>query len=154
MVIINILSTLMTCNENPQQEISFLKKQHKKWSNIMISSYNLRHNFFYAFGGFPYHQGISWPSQAKNLPLSDPFALLMMPSNFWTENSLVKSLPSGTFLWNGLDKSVSTVPGCSRMHIIGSFLRANSTDTVLVTARFMKRILWSEHHFHHFKNLN
>ena len=81
------------------------------------------------------HQGISWPSQAKNLPLSWLFALWMMPKSFWTENSLVNSLPSGTFLWNGLERSVSTVPGCNKMHIIGSFFRANSTDTVFVTAR-------------------
>ena len=80
------------------------------------------------------HQGISWPSQAKNLPLSCLFALLMMLTSFWTENSLVNSLPSETFLWNGLERSVSTVPGCNKMHIIGSFFLANSTDTVFVTA--------------------
>ena len=87
------------------------------------------------------HQGISWPSQAKNLPLSWLFALLMMPKSFWTENSLVNSLPSGTFLWNGLERSVSTVPGCNKMPIIGSFFRANSTDTVFVTAS----ISWKEY---------
>lgn len=87
------------------------------------------------------HQGISWPSQAKNLPLSCFFALLMMPKSFWTENSLVNSLPSGTFLWNGLERSVSTVPGCNKMHIIGSFFRANSTDTVFDTAS----ISWKEY---------
>ena len=87
------------------------------------------------------HQGISWPSQAKNLPLSCLFALLMMLKSFWTENFLVNSLPSGMFLWNGLERSVSTVPGCNKMHMIGSFFRANSTDTVFVTAS----ISWKEH---------
>lgn len=81
------------------------------------------------------YQGISWPSHAKNLPLSWLFTLLMMFNSFCTENSLVKSLPSGTFLWNGRERSVSTVPGCNRIHIAGSFFRPNSTDTVFVTAK-------------------
>lgn len=81
------------------------------------------------------YQGISCPSQAKNLPLSWIFTLLMMLSSFWTENSLVKSLSGGTFLWNGLERSVSTVPGCSKMHTIGSFFLANSRETVFDTVR-------------------
>lgn len=79
------------------------------------------------------YQGISWPSQAKNLPLSWIFTLLIMLSSFWTENSLVKSFSGGTFLWNGLERSVSTVPGCSKMHTIGSFFLANSRETVFDT---------------------
>lgn len=80
------------------------------------------------------HQGIGWPSQAKNLPLSVRFALSMMLRSFCTENSLVKSLSLAMFFWNAFERSVSTVPGCSKRHIIGSFLRANSTDTFFVTA--------------------
>ena len=79
------------------------------------------------------HQGISWPSHAKNLPLSLFLTLSMMERSFCTENSLVKSLSLGTFLWNGRERSVSTVPGCSRMQAMLSFL-PNSTDTVFVTA--------------------
>lgn len=81
------------------------------------------------------HQGISWPSHAKNLPLSLSFTLLIMLSSFPTENSLVKSLLSGTFLWNGLDRSVSTVPGCSKMQATGSFFLASSTAIVFVTTQ-------------------
>lgn len=88
-------------------------------------------------GGTNYH-GISWPSQAKNFPLSLLLELSMMLKSFCTENSFVKSLPSGTFLWNGRERSVSTVPGCNRMQIIGSFFRANSTDMVFVTAHMWK----------------
>ena len=80
------------------------------------------------------HQGISLPSQAKNLPLSWLLLLSMMPKSLCTENSLVKSFSFGTFFWNGFERSVSTVPGCNKMHITGSFFRANSTDTHLVTA--------------------
>jgi hypothetical protein len=58
----------------------------------------------------------------------------MKLKSFCNANSLVKSLPSGTFLWNGIKRSVSTVPGCRRMPIIGSFFHANSTDTVFVAA--------------------
>ena len=58
----------------------------------------------------------------------------MKLKSFCNANSLMKSLPSGTFLWNGLERSVSTVPGCRRMPIIGSFFHANSTDTVFVAA--------------------
>ena len=61
------------------------------------------------------HQGISWPSHAKNLPLSLFLTLSMMERSFCTENSLVKSLSLGTFLWKGRERSVSTVPGCSRI---------------------------------------
>lgn len=81
------------------------------------------------------YQGISWPSQAKNLPLSWLFTLLMMFSSFWTENSLLKSLSLGTFLWNGLERSVSTVPGCNKMHTMGSFFLANSNETVFDTVQ-------------------
>jgi len=81
------------------------------------------------------YQGISWPSQAKNLPLSWLFTLLMMLRSFWTENSLLKILSGGIFLWKGLERSVSTVPGCSKMHVIGSFFLANSTETVFDTVR-------------------
>ena len=79
------------------------------------------------------HQGISWPSHAKNLPLSLFLTLSMMERSFCTENSLVKSLSLGTFLWKGRERSLSTVPGCSRMQVMLSFL-PNSTDTVFVTA--------------------
>jgi hypothetical protein len=34
--------------------------------------------------------------------------------------------------WKGLDRSVLTVPGCSRIHVTGCFLRENSTATHLV----------------------
>lgn len=79
------------------------------------------------------YQGISWPSQAKNLPLSLLFTLLMMLNIFSTEYCLVKSLSFGTFFWNGLERSVSTVPGCNNIHMIGSFFLANSTETVFDT---------------------
>lgn len=85
------------------------------------------------------YQGISWPSQAKNLPLSLIFALSTMLRSFFTENSVVKSLPSGTFLWKGLERAVSTVPGCNKMQMIGSFFRASSTDIVLVTVNNIEK---------------
>lgn len=83
------------------------------------------------------HQGISCPSQAKNFPLSLMLTLLMIPRSFSTEYSRVKSFPSGTLRWNGLERSVFTVPGWSRMQTMGSFFLPNSTDAVFVTARTM-----------------
>jgi hypothetical protein len=47
---------------------------------------------------------------------------------------LVKSFSLGIFFWNGLVRSVSTVPGCNRMFIIGSFFLANSNEIVFDTA--------------------
>lgn len=96
------------------------------------------------------YQGISCPSQAKNLPLSWILTLLMMLSSFWTENSLVKSLSGGTFLWNGLERSVSTVPGCSKMHTTGSFLLANSREAVFDTVRISRKKIANS--LYNFKN--
>ena len=83
------------------------------------------------------HQGISCPSQAKNFPLSLMLTLLMIPRSFPTEYSRVKSFPSGTLRWNGLERSVFTVPGWSSIQTMGSFFLPNSTDAVFVTARTM-----------------
>lgn len=86
--------------------------------------------------GFSFlHQGISCPSQAKNFPLSLMLTLLMIPRSFSTEYSRVKSFPSGTLRWNGLERSVFTVPGWSSMQTMGSFFLPNSTDAVFITAR-------------------
>ncbi len=81
----------------------------------------------------PVHQGISCPSQAKNFPFSLKPTPSMIPRSLWTEYSEVKSLSLGTLRWNGLDRSVSTVPGWSNMQTTGSFLLANSSETVFVT---------------------
>ena len=47
--------------------------------------------------------------------------------------SRVKSFPSGTFFWNGSERSVSHVPGCRQMHATFVRRRENSRDMVLVS---------------------
>ena len=63
--------------------------------------------------GMSAHGRISLPSQAKHLPLCFEVKVVKISSSFWTEYLGVKSFPSGTFPWKGLDKLLSTVPGCS-----------------------------------------
>lgn len=78
-----------------------------------------------------FYQGTSCPSHAKNFPLSSLVALLTISSSCLAPLSLLNSFPSGTFLWKGFDKSVSQVPGCSRMAETGALFRASSMESVL-----------------------
>ena len=80
-----------------------------------------------------YQKGNSEPSHEKNLPVFPTLRLLMMSMSLFTQYSVVKSFPSGTFLWYGLDKSVSTVPGWTATQMIGLRLRPSSILRFLVT---------------------